>query len=797
MRGLAWHFRGGGRTHGVRALLVSAVAAVVLACASTLVLPVGAQADTVPTITGLSPSSGPATGGTSVVISGTDLAGVIAVMFGAEPATGFLYDEGTGTVTAVAPAQKPGTVQVSMTTGGGSTDDTALDDFTYVAAPVITGLVPTSGTTAGGTSVVISGTDLAGVTAVTFGGVSAKSFDYDKGAKTITAVTPAHAAGKVRVQVTTAIGASPDTDKDDFTYVEPPPKRWYEQTDSRFGYTGTWYTFSTASASGGSYKRANTNGCYVTLLFIGEQLDWIAMKGTTTGIADVAVDGVKVDTIDLSNPVAAYKQRVWSTGKLPYGLHRVRISWNPASSVGKYITVDAVEVVGTLVSSGRIEQADSRLHYAGTWTLGSSTSYSGGSHRYANASGATVTAEFEGAYFAWIAKKGSNYGIAKVTLDDTKTYTVDLYSSSTAYKQKVWETPAGLAAGPHKVKIEWTGTKRAASGGTYISVDAFDYIGTITQVPIPNRFEEGDGRIAYTGTWSAVGATSASGGSYRRANTSSATLSVVFSGTRLEWLATVGPLMGKADVSVDGGAPVTVDLYSPATQYKQKVFSSGMLSNAVHRVEVTWHESNASGAYITVDAFDVLGTLPYTRSLTVAEIKWLEQRLADLSYRPGPIDGVYDTRTRGAVIAFQKWEELTRDGVVGSVVWARLQVAGSPKPRSTGTTAWIEVNKTKQLLLYCKDNAVVRTLPVSTGTTGDGGIITPSGTFKVTRKTLETSPRYLPLYISNYPSSLLAIHGYPNVPTYPASHGCVRTHLWDEDELHPIIPVGTRVYIYN
>ena len=74
------------------------------------------------------------------------------------------------------------------------------------------------------------------------------------------------------------------------------------------------------------------------------------------------------------------------------------------------------------------------------------------------------------------------------------------------------------------------------------------------------------------------------------------------------------------------------------------------------------------------------------------------------------------------------------------------------------------------------------------------GIVTPSGTFKVLRKTLETDPRYLPLYIAF--AERLAIHGYPNVPTYPASHGCVRTPLWDQDVLYPLIPVGTYVYIY-
>ena len=84
------------------------------------------------------------------------------------------------------------------------------------------------------------------------------------------------------------------------------------------------------------------------------------------------------------------------------------------------------------------------------------------------------------------------------------------------------------------------------------------------------------------------------------------------------------------------------------------------------------------------------------------------------------------------------------------------------------------------------------TLPVSTGS-ASVGIVTPSGTFKVTRKTKELSPRYYPLYIS---TTLLAIHGYPSVPTYPASHGCARTQTWDQDDLWPLIPVGTPVYIY-
>jgi lipoprotein-anchoring transpeptidase ErfK/SrfK len=42
----------------------------------------------------------------------------------------------------------------------------------------------------------------------------------------------------------------------------------------------------------------------------------------------------------------------------------------------------------------------------------------------------------------------------------------------------------------------------------------------------------------------------------------------------------------------------------------------------------------------------------------------------------------------------------------------------------------------------------------------------------------------------------IAIHGYPKVPTYPASHGCVRTQNWDQDVIYPLVDLGTKVYVY-
>jgi hypothetical protein len=90
----------------------------------------------------------------------------------------------------------------------------------------------------------------------------------------------------------------------------------------------------------------------------------------------------------------------------------------------------------------------------------------------------TVMVKFTGTYLAWIAKKSPVYGKAKVTVDGGTPVTVDLYSAGTLWQNKVWDTGT-LSAGPHTVKIEWTGTKTAAATDTNISVDAFEVIGTL------------------------------------------------------------------------------------------------------------------------------------------------------------------------------------------------------------------------------------------------------------------------------------------------------------------------------
>ncbi len=86
-----------------------------------------------PVVTGVSPSSGPATGGTAVTISGTDFIAGATVAFGTAPGTKVTVVS-SSEISAVSPAEAPGTVDVTVSTYGGTSAKSAVDHFTYEAA---------------------------------------------------------------------------------------------------------------------------------------------------------------------------------------------------------------------------------------------------------------------------------------------------------------------------------------------------------------------------------------------------------------------------------------------------------------------------------------------------------------------------------------------------------------------------------------------------------------------------------------------------------------------------------------
>ena len=98
--------------------------------------------EAVPTVTALSPTSGPLAGGTSVAITGTNFTGATAVDFGVLAAGSYTVNSATS-ITATSPVEASGTsVDVTVTTPSGTSATSGADQFTYEGGVGIFGRVP-------------------------------------------------------------------------------------------------------------------------------------------------------------------------------------------------------------------------------------------------------------------------------------------------------------------------------------------------------------------------------------------------------------------------------------------------------------------------------------------------------------------------------------------------------------------------------------------------------------------------------------------------------------------------------
>ena len=206
------------RLSPVKAAVAIATAVVVVAAGAALAVRGSSLSSSSlphPVVAGVLPASGSTKGGTSVTITGTGLARATRVGFG-RAAAQIITDTSTQ-ITAISPAGT-GTVDVTVTTPGG-TSQPAAARFVYTTSPpsshpVVTGVLPASGSTKGGTSVTITGTGLSHAASVSFGG---KAATIRSDSATQVTVTSPSGTGTVHITVTTPAGRV--TAVGTFTYV--------------------------------------------------------------------------------------------------------------------------------------------------------------------------------------------------------------------------------------------------------------------------------------------------------------------------------------------------------------------------------------------------------------------------------------------------------------------------------------------------------------------------------------------------------------------------------------------------
>ena len=174
--------------------------------------------DTAPRVTSVTPATG--AGGTRAVIAGKNLRGVTSVHFGSVPVPSFVVNKRGTAIIVHVPATRPGVVNVRLTSAIGTAPPVTADRFTYVV-PTITAVSRHTGPISGGTRVRITGTGLAGATAVRFGTVPSRQFAVHHNGKVVTAVAPAGAVGTVAIEIVTPGGIVSTRGSEGFAYLAP------------------------------------------------------------------------------------------------------------------------------------------------------------------------------------------------------------------------------------------------------------------------------------------------------------------------------------------------------------------------------------------------------------------------------------------------------------------------------------------------------------------------------------------------------------------------------------------------
>jgi peptidoglycan hydrolase-like protein with peptidoglycan-binding domain len=178
----------------------------------------------------------------------------------------------------------------------------------------------------------------------------------------------------------------------------------------------------------------------------------------------------------------------------------------------------------------------------------------------------------------------------------------------------------------------------------------------------------------------------------------------------------------------------------------------------------------------------------------------VQDKLAQLGYLPeDAVTGKWDYRSQQAVLAFQSWEGLERDGIPGKMTQERLDGAGRPLAKyRTGTGRKVEIHRGAGVVLLIEAGRVVRVVHTSTGVgTNSTDLGTPPGAFKVTRKVEQAWSVPYKLFMDRavYWGVGLAIYGAADVPAGPGSFGGARIPMPESQVVFDFVEVGTPVRV--
>ena len=174
------------------------------------------------------------------------------------------------------------------------------------------------------------------------------------------------------------------------------------------------------------------------------------------------------------------------------------------------------------------------------------------------------------------------------------------------------------------------------------------------------------------------------------------------------------------------------------------------------------------------------------------DVLLLQRGLDALGYAT-PVTGYYDAGTSRAVIAFRKVNGMERIGYASPAVFSMvLKGQGAFEPRFPDAGYHVEYDWSRQALGFFRGGKAVNVYHSSSGAPATPTVF---GTFSFYRK--EPGTNHLGMVQSNYFIRGYAIHGYKDVPVYPASHGCLRVPIPNAYQIDRQISLGMKIMVYR
>ncbi len=377
----------------------------------------------------------------------------------------------------------------------------------------------------------------------------------------------------------------------------------YDDSDSRWVYSGTWTTYSGSGPYNNTLHYTTIATNTASFSFSGTRFALLFTKNSSRGSFEVWLDDTTyVTTINAYSATTLWQQK-YNSPTYSNAIHKVTVK--NVSTGGKIVDIDAIQILPPPpppVPVGTYDDTNSNWIYSSGWTTYSGSGPYNSTLHYTTTTGDTADLWFSGVRFVLTFTKNSSRGSFEVWLDDaTLITTINAYSATTLWQQTY--TSPTYTNGTHKVTI-----KNVSTGGKVADVDAIQIFNTPPPPPSAGTYDDTDSNWVYSSGWTTYSGSGPYNSTLHYTATNGSTADFQFSGVGFILTFTKNSNRGNFEVWLDDVTLVTtINAYSATLLWQQK-YASPTYTNGTHKVTIK--NVNTGGQVVDVDAIQIVPPPP-------------------------------------------------------------------------------------------------------------------------------------------------------------------------------------------